>query len=185
MLASADVDRTSWKKPPKHTRRNRCRGAGHCTGHERVCCARPICRTGRRAFRQAGHRRRQRRRPAQRPFVAMGDDKWALAVEQNLMSTIRMFRAGIPHLEKSDQGRLVAITSISAKQPLVNLVLSNATRAGVHSDDQDVEPGDRIDRHNGQRRLPRHHAHGSHHSTCRTGCRTRRASLEEAYANWA
>jgi 3-oxoacyl-[acyl-carrier protein] reductase len=70
--------------------------------------------------------------PPSGSFVAMDDEKWALAVEQNLMSTVRMFRAGIPHLEKSDQGRLVAITSISAKQPLVNLVLSNATRAGVH-----------------------------------------------------
>ncbi len=70
--------------------------------------------------------------PPSGPFVAMTDDQWALAVEQNLMSTVRLFRAAIPHVEKSDQGRLVAITSISAKQPLVNLVLSNATRAGVH-----------------------------------------------------
>ncbi len=70
--------------------------------------------------------------PPSGPFVAMTDDQWALAVEQNLMSTIRMFRAGLPHVKQSDQGRLVAITSVSAKQPLVNLVLSNATRAGVH-----------------------------------------------------
>ncbi len=70
--------------------------------------------------------------PPSGPFVTMNDDQWALAIEQNMMSTVRMFRAAIPHIEKSDQGRLVAITSISAKQPLVNLVLSNATRAGVH-----------------------------------------------------
>jgi len=70
--------------------------------------------------------------PPSGPFTDMNDDQWALAVDQNLMSAVRLFRAGLPYVLESDQGRLIALTSISAKQPLKNLVLSNATRAGVH-----------------------------------------------------
>ena len=70
--------------------------------------------------------------PPSGPFTDMGDAEWALAVDRNLMSAVRIFRAGLPYVLESDQGRLVAITSFSAKQPLLNMVLSNATRAAVH-----------------------------------------------------
>ncbi len=70
--------------------------------------------------------------PPSGPFTDMDDADWALAVDRNLMSAVRIFRAGLPHVLESDQGRLVAITSFSAKQPLLNMVLSNATRAAVH-----------------------------------------------------
>lgn len=70
--------------------------------------------------------------PPSGPFVDMNDAQWQGAVEANLMSTVRLFRAALPYLRESAQPRLLAITSISAKQPLENLVLSNATRAGVH-----------------------------------------------------
>lgn len=70
--------------------------------------------------------------PPSGPFAEMSDAQWEVAVQQNLLSTVRMFHEALPLVQKSDQGRLVAITSISAKQPLTNLVLSNATRAGVH-----------------------------------------------------
>jgi 3-oxoacyl-[acyl-carrier protein] reductase len=70
--------------------------------------------------------------PPSGPFEEMGDDPWEEAVQQNLLSTVRMFHEALPLVKQSDQGRLVAITSISAKQPLTNMVLSNATRAGVH-----------------------------------------------------
>lgn len=70
--------------------------------------------------------------PPSGPFEEMTDEQWLLAVQQNMLSTTRMFRAALPHISKSDQGRLLAITSITAKQPLPNMVLSNATRAGVH-----------------------------------------------------
>ncbi len=61
---------------------------------------------------------------------------WRKALELNLMSTINMCRLGLPHLRKGAQGaggwgRILMITSISAKQPIPNLYLSNTTRAGV------------------------------------------------------
>ena len=70
--------------------------------------------------------------PPSGPFATMTDAQWAAAVEQNLLATVRLFRTALPYVQASDQGRLLAITSISAKQPLEKLVLSNATRAGVH-----------------------------------------------------
>lgn len=65
-------------------------------------------------------------------FEAMADEDWDYAFQLNTQSAVRLFRAALPHVRHSDQGRLVAITSISAKQPVENLILSNATRAGVH-----------------------------------------------------
>lgn len=70
--------------------------------------------------------------PPSGKFEDMTDDQWEAAVQLNLLATGRMFHEALPHIRKSDHGRLVAITSLSAKQPIANLVLSNATRAGVH-----------------------------------------------------
>lgn len=70
--------------------------------------------------------------PPSGKFEDMTDEQWEAAVQLNLLATGRMFHAALPHLRKSDHGRLIAITSLSAKQPIANLVLSNATRAGVH-----------------------------------------------------
>ena len=71
--------------------------------------------------------------PPSGTFATLTDEQWEQALEQNLMSAVRLFRAALPHVQASDQGRLIAITSISAKQPLDDLLLSNAARAGVHA----------------------------------------------------
>jgi 3-oxoacyl-[acyl-carrier protein] reductase len=47
------------------------------------------------------------------------------------MSAVRVIRAGLPHLKRSRQGRIVCITSISVRQPIPNIALSNAMRAAV------------------------------------------------------
>jgi len=69
--------------------------------------------------------------PPSGPVESFDDDAWQAAIHLNLLSTVRMVSEALPYLKQSDQGRVIAITSISAKQPLNNLVLSNATRAGV------------------------------------------------------
>lgn len=53
------------------------------------------------------------------------------AVELNLISTINLCRQAVPHMRARGWGRIVAITSIAAKQPIDNLILSNTARAGV------------------------------------------------------
>lgn len=70
--------------------------------------------------------------PPSGEFADKSDAEWAYALQLNLMSAVRTFRAALPHVMASDQGRLVAITSVSAKHPLENMVLSNSSRAGVH-----------------------------------------------------
>ena len=47
------------------------------------------------------------------------------------MSTIYLCREVIPHMIKQRAGRIIMITSVSAKQPIPGLILSNVTRAGV------------------------------------------------------
>ncbi len=69
--------------------------------------------------------------PPSGPADSFDDSAWQAALALNLLSTVRMVSEALPYLKGSDQGRVIAITSISAKQPLNNLVLSNATRAGV------------------------------------------------------
>jgi len=69
--------------------------------------------------------------PPPGPADGFSDEQWQEALQLNLLSTVRLVTAALPHLRKSDQGRVIAMTSVSAKQPLDNLVLSNAARAGV------------------------------------------------------
>ena len=56
---------------------------------------------------------------------------WRSAIELNLLSTIYLCRAVVPVMKRQGSGRIVAITSISVKQPVDGLILSNTARAGV------------------------------------------------------
>jgi 3-oxoacyl-[acyl-carrier protein] reductase len=64
-------------------------------------------------------------------FLSMTDEQWQKAFEQNLMSLVRLVNAAIPEMKKNNWGRILTIASSSVKQPIPNLVLSNALRAGV------------------------------------------------------
>ncbi|MBN1303019.1 MAG: SDR family oxidoreductase [Anaerolineales bacterium] len=64
-------------------------------------------------------------------FEQIGDEQWQQAVDLSLMSHVRLIRAALPWLRKSDAPSVLTITSISVKQPIVNLVLSNSVRAAT------------------------------------------------------
>lgn len=64
-------------------------------------------------------------------FTAVTEPQWAQAFEQNLMSFVRIVHAAVPEMKKAGYGRVLTIASSSIKQPIPNLVLSNAFRAGV------------------------------------------------------
>jgi len=49
------------------------------------------------------------------------DEMWQLMQNINLTSAFHVFRETIPHLRKSPSGRLIAIGSLTAAQPQVNL----------------------------------------------------------------
>jgi 3-oxoacyl-[acyl-carrier protein] reductase len=59
------------------------------------------------------------------------DEAWGKAVEQNLMSVVRLCRLAIPEMMKAGAGRIVNITALSALQPIPRFGLSVATWAGV------------------------------------------------------
>lgn len=65
-------------------------------------------------------------------FVDFPDDQaWLDAINLNLMSTLRLSRAAIPHLQARGGGSITNIVSISVKQPIPHLVLSNTARTAV------------------------------------------------------
>jgi 3-oxoacyl-[acyl-carrier protein] reductase len=64
-------------------------------------------------------------------FADQGDQAWLDAVNLNLMSTIRLSRAALPHLEARGGGSITNLVSISVKQPIPDLVLSNTARTAV------------------------------------------------------
>jgi len=65
-------------------------------------------------------------------FASFAEDApWQAAFELNLLSAIRLIRLALPHMRKQGGGRIINIVSVSVKQPLDNLILSNAIRPGV------------------------------------------------------
>jgi 3-oxoacyl-[acyl-carrier protein] reductase len=69
--------------------------------------------------------------PSPGTFETTADSDWDIAYQLTLMSAVRLCRSALPHLQRSDQGRIVVITSVSVREPIPNLVLSNSLRAAV------------------------------------------------------
>ncbi len=64
-------------------------------------------------------------------FDDFGDAEWQRAFELNLLSTVRLTRLVLPTMRERGWGRIINSTSTSVKQPIDNLLLSNAIRSGV------------------------------------------------------
>jgi 3-oxoacyl-[acyl-carrier protein] reductase len=64
-------------------------------------------------------------------FADFSDEDWLKAVNLTLMSAVRLIRAALPHMVKARWGRIVNITSMSVKQPIDDLILSNAIRTAI------------------------------------------------------
>ncbi|HTA49640.1 MAG TPA: SDR family oxidoreductase [Verrucomicrobiae bacterium] len=69
--------------------------------------------------------------PPAKGFLAATLEEWQRALELNFLSTVYFAREVIPHMQRKRWGRIVTITSITTKQPVTDLVLSNAVRAAV------------------------------------------------------
>ncbi len=69
--------------------------------------------------------------PPSGPFEAHSDETWRAAIANNLESVVRLVRATLPGMKERRWGRIVNVTSISVKQPVAGLILSNALRAAV------------------------------------------------------
>jgi len=64
-------------------------------------------------------------------FDAVTTEDWDAAFRVTLESVAHLVRAAVPHMKRRSWGRIVNITSISAKQPVDGLVLSNAFRPAI------------------------------------------------------
>lgn len=62
-------------------------------------------------------------------FKDITDEQWQAAFELTLMSTIRMIRASLPHMQPGSS--ILTITSSSIREPIEQLGLSTVMRAGV------------------------------------------------------
>lgn len=69
--------------------------------------------------------------PPPRMFLSTTTEEWHRAVELNFMSVVYFAHAVLPHMQKKSWGRLVTLTSVSVRQPVADLVYSNAVRSGV------------------------------------------------------
>ncbi|MHA1518871.1 MAG: SDR family oxidoreductase [Promethearchaeota archaeon] len=63
--------------------------------------------------------------------LSVSEEEWGCSLNTNLLSVVRLCKVFVPMMLEQKFGRISAITSISAKQPIENLVLSNTTRLGV------------------------------------------------------
>ncbi len=64
-------------------------------------------------------------------FASTPVEAYLPALELNLLSTVAMCEAAVPAMCERGWGRVVAITSVSVRQPIPHLILSNTARAGV------------------------------------------------------
>lgn len=64
-------------------------------------------------------------------FATTEVEAYPAALALNLMSVVAMCKAAVPAMCDRGWGRVLAITSVSVRQPLPNLILSNTARAGA------------------------------------------------------
>lgn len=64
-------------------------------------------------------------------FEIFDEETWQKAIDTSFVSHVRLIRAALPDLRKSDSPSVLTMTSYTVKQPVPNLVLSNSIRAAT------------------------------------------------------
>ncbi|PIW69352.1 MAG: 3-oxoacyl-ACP reductase [Ignavibacteriales bacterium CG12_big_fil_rev_8_21_14_0_65_30_8] len=64
-------------------------------------------------------------------FSDVDDSDWRDAVDQVLLSAVTATKFVLPKMIEKEWGRIINISSISVKQPIDNLILSNSVRSGL------------------------------------------------------
>lgn len=64
-------------------------------------------------------------------FDAVGVDVFETAMQLTLLSAVRLIKQALPHLRRSKAASILTITSISLKQPINGLLMSNTFRPAV------------------------------------------------------
>ena len=61
----------------------------------------------------------------------LDETAWQKGIDLCLMSHVRLIKSALPYLRKSDSASILTVTSVSVKQPIANLLISNSIRAGT------------------------------------------------------
>lgn len=64
-------------------------------------------------------------------FASTPEEQYLPALQNNLLSVVAMCHTAVPAMRERKWGRVLAITSVSVRQPIGNIILSNTARAGV------------------------------------------------------
>jgi 3-oxoacyl-[acyl-carrier protein] reductase len=64
-------------------------------------------------------------------FDNLSEEQWYGAFELTMMSAVRLIKGALPSMRHRGGGSVVSMSSSSIKQPIPNLLLSNAIRAGL------------------------------------------------------
>jgi 3-oxoacyl-[acyl-carrier protein] reductase len=69
--------------------------------------------------------------PPKARAIDVDDDTLLSAINANLLTSVRLVRAALPHLRSAGWGRICLITSSAVKQPIPDLSASNTARTGL------------------------------------------------------
>ncbi len=69
--------------------------------------------------------------PPAKKFLDITLEEWRAAIDLTLLSTVYFAREVLPRMQQKRWGRFLTITSVSVKQPIDGLLLSNSLRAAV------------------------------------------------------
>jgi 3-oxoacyl-[acyl-carrier protein] reductase len=69
--------------------------------------------------------------PPSTAFTDTTEAQYQAAINMNLMASIRLAHATVPGMRTRKWGRVLFLSSMAAKQPIVGLLLSNTARAGL------------------------------------------------------
>ncbi|MCK7482094.1 MAG: SDR family NAD(P)-dependent oxidoreductase [Candidatus Moduliflexus flocculans] len=69
--------------------------------------------------------------PVSGSIEALDEAAWQKGIDLSLMAHVRLIKAALPHLRKSDLASILTVTSYSVKQPIPNLLISNSVRAAT------------------------------------------------------
>lgn len=64
-------------------------------------------------------------------FESLALEAWKQATDLALFSAVSLVQNALPHLKQSSRAAILAVVSVSVKQPVDNLTLSNAVRPAV------------------------------------------------------
>lgn len=64
-------------------------------------------------------------------FETTDEEMWRSAIENTLLNVVRLCELVVPHMRAAGGGRIVNITSVSMRQPIDGLLLSNVLRPAI------------------------------------------------------